>query len=169
MNRNEYLSAVNEFMYQGEVFGEAILASYLALEKDAERRYKWATLMQLETETKARLRPFLARLGLSVAQDDVSDKVAGFAKAYASKSWQQHMKEVGEITDFYIAKFREIDAAAPPEEREVTHSMVVHEAAIGRFAQLELSGQADSSLDEVIAQLKYPLPSPGKAKFARAS
>src|SRR6516165_6506659 len=117
MNRNEYLSAVNEFMYQGEVFGEAILASYLALEKDAERRYKWATLMQLETETKARLRPFLARLGLSVAQDDVSDKVAGFAKAYASKSWQQHMKEVGEITDFYIAKFREIDAAAPPEER----------------------------------------------------
>jgi hypothetical protein len=169
MNRGEYLSAVNEFIYQGEVFGEAILASYLALETDAEHRYKWATLMQLETETKARLRPFLARLGLGVAQNDVSDKVAGFAKAFASKSWQQHMKEIAEITDFYLAKFREIHSAAPPEDREVTQSMVVHEAAIGRFAQLELSGQADSSLDEVIAQLKYPLPAPGKAQFARAS
>jgi hypothetical protein len=79
------------------------------------------------------------------------------------------MKEISEITDFYIANFREIDAAAPPEERKVTHSMVVHEAAIARFAQLELAGEAERSLDDVIAQLKYPLPAPDKAEFARAS
>jgi hypothetical protein len=52
MNRSEYLKAVNEFMYQGEVLGEALLACYVAIEQDAERRYKWGTVLQLETETK---------------------------------------------------------------------------------------------------------------------
>jgi len=47
--------------------------------------------------------------------------------------------------------------------------MVVHEAAIARFAQLELAGEAERSLDDVIAQLKYLLPAPDKAEFARAS
>ena len=34
MNRTEYLSAVNEFMYQGEASGEAGFACYVALETD---------------------------------------------------------------------------------------------------------------------------------------
>ncbi len=51
MTRAEYLKAVNDFMYQGEVLGEALLNRYVALESDAERRYKWGTILQLETET----------------------------------------------------------------------------------------------------------------------
>jgi hypothetical protein len=52
MNRTEYLTAVNEFMYQGEVLGEAVFACYVALETDASRRHKWATCLQLETEQR---------------------------------------------------------------------------------------------------------------------
>ena len=54
MDRAEALSAVNEFLYQGEVLGEAVFASYLCLEENAERRYEWGTLLQLETETRTR-------------------------------------------------------------------------------------------------------------------
>jgi len=32
MNRSEYLKAVNEFMYQGEVLGEALFDRYVAME-----------------------------------------------------------------------------------------------------------------------------------------
>jgi hypothetical protein len=160
MNRSEYLKAVSEIMYQGEVLGEALLDCYVSLEQDAERRYKWGTILQIETETKARLRPFLTRLGLSIVQNDVRDQVAGFAKSYASKSWRRHMEETVGITKFYLAKFREIEAAAPESDREVAHSMLVHEAAINRFAQMELEGDTANSLNDVIAQLQYPLVKP---------
>lgn len=133
---------------------------FVSLEKDPERRYKWGTLLQIETETKARLRPFLTRLGLSIAQNDVRDQVAGLAKSYASKSWREHMEETVSITKFYVEKFREIEAAAPESDREVTHSMVVHEAAIKKFAELELAGDTANSLKDVIAQLQYPLVKP---------
>ena len=53
MGRAEYLSAINEFFYQGEVLGEAFFGRCLELETDPVRRYKWANLQQLETETSA--------------------------------------------------------------------------------------------------------------------
>jgi len=160
MNRAEYLSAVNEFIYQGEVLGEAVFNLYLGLEENAERRYKLATLLQLESETKVRLRPFMTQLGLSIAQEDVRDRVAEFAQSYASKSWQQHMEELAGITNFFFEKFREIENDAPADEREVAHSMVVHESALNKFAQLELAGDANNSLNDVISQLQFPLPAP---------
>jgi len=160
MNRTEYLNAVNEFMYQGEVLGEAILACYVSLEQNAERRYKWGTILQLETETKARLRPFLTRLGLSIAQEDTGERIANFAKTFPAKSWPDHMNELVGITGFYVEKFRAIESAAPDSEREVARSMVVHETTIKRFAELELAGDSANSLNDVIAQLRYPLVKP---------
>jgi hypothetical protein len=160
MNRTEYLAAVNEFMYQGEVLGEAVLGRWLELESDPERRYKWATLQQLETETKARLRPFLMRLGLSVAQNDVSAQVEEYSKGFTEKSWVELMELSADITGQYLQKFREIEAAAPDGEREVAHSMVVHEAALHEFAKRELAGDAKHSLDDVISQLQWPMAPP---------
>ena len=169
MNRTEYLSAVNEFFYQGEVLGEAVFDNFVRLEENAERRYKWGTLLQLETETKAKLRPFLTRLGLSIVQEDMRQKVAEFSKDYASKSWHQHMEGIAAVTDWYLEKFRAIESAAPDNEREVAHSMVLHEAALNKFARLELAGDTSNSLNDVIAQLQYPLVNPETPKVARAS
>ncbi len=70
------------------------------------------------------------------------------------------MEELVRITDFYVEKFREIEGAAPAQEREVAHSMVVHEASIKRFGELELAGEGTNSLRDVIAQLQYPLAKP---------
>jgi hypothetical protein len=156
MNRTEYLAAVNEFLYQGEVLGEAVFERWV-------QRYKWANLQQLETEPKARLRPFLMRLGLSVAQNDVSDQVEEYSKGFADKSWSELMKLMVEVTDFYLENFREIEAAAPDGEREIARSMVVHETALNEFAKRELAGDADNSLACVINQLQWPIARPDGA------
>jgi hypothetical protein len=160
MTREEYLDAMNRFVYQGEVLGEALLNCYVSLETDPIRKYKWATVMQLESETKVRLRPFMTQLGLSIAQEDQSKNIAELAKGFPSKSWQRHMEELVQITTIYLGKFREIEAAAPDSEREVAHSMVIHEASIKRFGELELAGDEKNSLSDVIAQLQYPLATP---------
>lgn len=156
MDRAEYLQAVSEHFYQGEVLGEAFFAACLARESDADRRRKWTVLLQLESETKARLRPFLVRLGLNVVQDDVSARVADLTKDFAGKPWQQHMREIADITDFYLQKFRAIEEAAPAGERDMARSMVAHEAAIHRFAEMELAGETENSLAAIEAQLQWP-------------
>jgi hypothetical protein len=162
MNRTEYLAAVNEFLYQGEVLGEAVFGRWLQLESDPVRRYKWATLQQLETETKARLRPFMMRLGLSVVENDVSDRVEEFSKGFADKPWSELMSMMVGVTDFYLEKFREIETAAPASEREMARAMIVHETALNDFAKRELSGDADNSLAGVISQLQWPIVRPAK-------
>ncbi len=156
MNRTEYLKAVSAHFYQGEVLGEAFFAACVARESDPGRRRKWAALLQLETETKARLRPFLVRLGLSVAQDDVSAQVAELTRDFAAKPWRKHMEEIAEITEFYLNQFRAIEAAAPDDERCMARSMIAHERAINQFAQLELAGETEHSLRDVEALLQWP-------------
>lgn len=37
MDRSEYLSGINDFMYQGEVFSEAVLNCYVQLELAGDR------------------------------------------------------------------------------------------------------------------------------------
>ena len=164
MERSEYLNAVNAFFYQGEVLGEAFFLYCVAQESDPERRYKWGSLLQLETETKARLRPLLARLGLSLVQDDVSAQVAEHTSGFCDKSWQQQMELIAAVTDFYLVKFRAIEAAAPEgEERRMATAMVAHETAINNFAKLELAGDGRNSIAEVVAQLQWPLLPPAAA------
>jgi hypothetical protein len=160
MNRAEYLCAVNEFFYQGEVLGEAFFGRCLELETDPARRYKWANLQQLETETKARLRPFLMRLGISLVQKDVSGQIAEFTDGFAQKSWAEHMEGIAGVTDFYLGKFREIEAAAPTSERDMAKAMVAHEVAINNFAKRELAGDPGNSLSDVVDQLHWPIAPP---------
>jgi hypothetical protein len=158
MTRQEYLASINQHFYQGEVLGEAVFAYHVKHERDPERRKKWIALLQLETETKARLRPFLMSLGLGVAQDDVSAKIAEITAGFEAKPWEQHMKEIDGITTFFLDKFRAIEAAAPPgPERDMAKAMVKHETAINNFAKRELAGDGQNSLDDVIAELRWPI------------
>ncbi len=158
MTRQQYLASINEHFYQGEVLGEAVFAYHVKHERDPHKRQKWAALLQLETETKARLRPFLLSLGLNVAQDDVSGKIAEITADFETKPWSQHMKEIDEITTFFLDKFRAIEAAAPAgPERDMAQAMVRHEMAINNFAKRELAGDGKNSMSDVVAELRWPI------------
>jgi hypothetical protein len=158
MDRADYLNGVLKELYLGECLGEAVFNAYLAAEADPSRLHKWACCLQLETETKARLRPFLAKLGLDLSQPDYSGPAASLSASYLSKSWLEHMARLAAATDRYLETFRSLAEAAPPEERETVASMVEHEIALNQFAKLELSGEGYRSLDLIIAQLRWPLP-----------
>jgi hypothetical protein len=147
-------------LYRSEVFGERISLAMLPWAKSADERYKLATVAQLETETKARLRPFLMKHGLPVDEEDVSAQVAELLPLLTAGSWRDFMTGMREDLLRFVARFEEIERLGPPEDREVLHSMVVHERALISFTERELAGQADS-LADVIGQLAYPLPPPG--------
>ena len=62
MTTDEFKACIVTY-YQTEVLGEALFESLITKFQEPDHRYKIGSLLQLETETKARLRPTLLELG----------------------------------------------------------------------------------------------------------
>ena len=76
MSDADYPGCINE-LYQSEVLGEAAFLALMKAARSERDRYQFGTFLQLETETKARLRPFLLKHGLEL------DESQGGAEAVA--------------------------------------------------------------------------------------
>jgi len=145
-------------LYESEIIGEAVFLTLVREAKSQRDRYHFATLLQLETETKAKLRPLLYKHGLSL--DEVMDRslldvVVG---TYRDNSWQEFAALIVSGEEDFVARFEAIAKAGDEADSEILKSMVRHEASILRWATMERDGNTDGSLDDVIAQLSYPLP-----------
>ena len=79
MSLQEYRSALEE-QYQGEVAGETSICQLLKQFTSPRQQYLLGSMLQLETETKARLRPAAAKLGISLIESD-SARASGEALA----------------------------------------------------------------------------------------
>jgi hypothetical protein len=148
-------------MYQGEVIGEVLFNRMLGIDDDTMHRYKVAVMLQLETETKARLRPWVMRLGLDPAElEESRDTGHAFADNLSGLGWDETLLKLCEGIKPYVERYREIEAIAPPEYADAAHSMVVHEQSLYRFTELEAAGDVAHSLDDIVAQLVHLLPAP---------
>jgi hypothetical protein len=158
MSLNEFKIEFSE-LYQGEVIGEVVFSRLLERFSSANRRYRLGSLLQLETETKARLRPAAMRLGLDLVEFDESrNKGEEFNRSFEGMDWRAAMAHLATIVEPYVQRYGQIAADAPTEYREVADSMVVHEQSIQKYAELEAVGGGERSLDDVVKQLIFPLP-----------
>tara|TARA_Y100000588_G_scaffold12157_1_gene13211 strand:+ start:467 stop:919 length:453 start_codon:yes stop_codon:yes gene_type:complete len=148
-------------MYQGEILGEALFDRMLAFYEDPNHNHKIATMLQLESETVTRLRPALMELGLDLSEAEKS-RTAGikWADSLRGLSWNEFMVSLRDALQPYIDHYSEITAQAPPRFAAIAESMVLHEKSLKRFAELEIAGDSEHSLDDIIAQLHHPLPKP---------
>jgi tryptophan 2,3-dioxygenase len=156
-----YLRALQEF-YQGEILGEAMFDAMLQSAGNESERYKIGLMLQLETETKARLRPILAAQGLSL-QEDPRMRPDGeqLARELANADWNAKMRALAEsISQTWLPRYRELTATLPPPLRPIGQSMVEHEQALLDMAQRELAGQSHRSDEPVRRLLAHPLPLP---------
>ncbi len=159
MSDTAYPQCVGE-LYRSEVLGEAVFVALLKCAKTDEQKYKFGTLLQLETETKARLRPLLAKYGLGFDEQDVSAPAASAAADFEAGGWTSFVEGTLNVVHYFVGRFEQIELLGPPEDRETLHSMAVHERAIQDFLVAERDGKAKGSLQNVIAILQYPLPNP---------
>ena len=157
MSLAEFKKGLSE-QYQGEVIGEVFFCGLLEHFDSSQHRHKLATLLQLETETKARLRPAVLELGLELVELDDSRKMGHeFVKSCDGMDWKGTMTHLATIVEHYVKRYSEIAEIAPPEFKDLADSMVVHEASIRTFASLEASGETEHSLDDVSNQLRFPM------------
>src|ERR1700739_142741 len=157
-----HLAALQEF-YQGEILGEAMFDAMLRSARDASERYKIALMLQLETETKARLRPFLAAQGLPLQEDpQMRPQAEEFARKWADASWHEKMSELARsIDETWLPRYRALTATLPASLRAVGESMLAQEQPLLKRPRRELAGTAESA-QPVRHLLAHALPRPAE-------
>lgn len=160
MTELNYSECIRE-LYESEIFGEALSLALLDVAKNERERYHHGTLLQLETETQARLRPLLYKYGISLSKDMDLGSVQEIVSGYQNASWQEFMGGTIPIVKEFLGRFEEIASAGPEEDQEYLQSMLRHERSILRWMEMEAAGETEGSLDAIIEQLQYPLPVTG--------
>jgi hypothetical protein len=144
-------------LYESEILGETLFLALVQEAKGPRDRYHLGTLLQLESETKARLRPLLFAHGVSLDEQVDLSLVELAIAAYRDMSWQEFAGLNVPVVEGFLAQFEAIVKVGDDADREILESMVRHEAAILRWATMERDGNVDGSLDDIVAQLNYPL------------
>jgi hypothetical protein len=167
MADSAFLKGVME-LYQGEVMGEVIFYELLRTAEDDNQRYKLATMLQLESETKARLRPWLFRHRLDLSENTaIRAEGLSMAENIGRMKWLEKMTVMHDVLrDRFIPRFKEIAEIAPPEYQEMARLMVEHESALLEMARREIAGMADRSSEPVVAcsSFRYLNREPGSAE-----
>ncbi len=148
-------------LYEGELLGEAFFEKLLTLFDTEAQKYKLAVALQLETETKARLRPYLISAGLML-DDNSEARRTGYqlAGSFQGVDWETAMRKLIQILEPAVARYRDISLAAPKEYQELSNSMLIHEESLLEFAQLELENVGYRSIKAIDSQLQYSIPAP---------
>lgn len=160
MGTAEYPQCVRELL-ESEILGEAALLALYGVAKNPTEKYQFGTFLQLETETKACLRPLLYKYQISFQEEVNQEQVDGFVALYLENSWPDFLGALRNVVVQFLSRFEEIVTAGPQEDRALLQAMVVHESAFLHWIDKELSGDKESSLDAVLEQLNNPLPKLG--------
>jgi hypothetical protein len=157
VSTNLFLDELRE-LYDGELLGEAFFERLLQNFDNTEWQYKLTTALQLETETKARLRPYLFHAGIQLNENGQA-RSAGLelAMSFDGLSWVATMKKLVDILEPAVNRYKHILASAPPNYRELASDMLVHEESLLAFVELELKGKGDSSVTAITAQLEHKI------------
>jgi hypothetical protein len=118
--------------------------------------YELSVFLQLESEAKVRLRPLLARYGLTLVEDQ-SQRAAGasVAEQFAAVPWREAMATLAELALPYVRRFQALLNAAPPEDVPWVRFMVDHEQTIVRIAGREAAGESIMA-NELVVMLAHP-------------
>jgi len=155
------VEGIIEEMYQGEAGGEAFFCALLSRFTEPDQQYKLGSLLQLETEFKARLRPIAFAHGINLAEsDDVRQDIAGMLDTLQADTWVEFVKSFAGLMPMFVRRFEQACAALPEEHAELGRIAMEHETSIAEFADLESAGETGRSIDRVVKQLIYPLRRP---------
>lgn len=137
-------------VYHGEQFGEAIFEALLLHAQGDEQRYLLGSLLQLESEGKAVMRPVLAKLGLSLDEDPGS-RPKGVSSSAALKEMPWNEK--------FAAMARGIRKKGLPQYEELARLVSAEEDADG-FALATFMGKHERAILEASENIAAGRPDP---------
>jgi hypothetical protein len=154
-----YLTGV-QALYDGEVMGEQLLLALYAAARSPRDAWHFATILQLETETKARLRPLLIKHGMSPAETADLSGIPARVAGYVDQDWRDYAAASAAHLRVVLARYEAIAMLGPPEDQAILQAVVRHEAALLTWARTEADNPSEDSLADVIAMLNFPVKPP---------
>ena len=149
---NEYRDGIR-LAWRGEQWGKAFFERLAEAANDAGRRARWQVLAELEEATGTRLAPLVDDRAQPALEEELPPLDATVT-AYSQLPWPEAMQRMATLVDPAIERFRKLLAMAPEEERETVQILFDHEVALKEFAERELAGDAQGSLDPVRAVIE---------------
>lgn len=151
-------------MYQGEVYGEAFYCALLELFHSPLQKHLIGSLLQLETENKARLRQIVYQHGGDIVESDASRSEArDFIRGVEGMSWTEATAYMVAASVEFQDRYRELVQTVPDVLKPVFDTMIDHEDLIIAAMRLASEGEDEKAIDLVAGQLMMPLTRPVSA------
>lgn len=148
-------------LYQGEVFGEMFYSILLQQFRAPAQQYLLGSLLQLETENKARIRPFSFEQNIDLVESE--EKRAEATKSLRhteTMEWAEAAASLIPISEDAVESYRKIAATAPEAWKPLADAMVEHETLILHATKLAADGEDEKAAGLVASCLAFPLPKP---------
>ncbi len=133
--------------YRGEVFGDAFFGAMATARRDAARSRTAARAATGRSATAARLRPLMDAAGL--AADDAAAAAEGvrLGETVGDSSWTDFLEGLRDALADPSSRTSSVCGRSPRiPPIPCSPTLVAHEQAIDRFAELELEGRTDDAL-----------------------
>ncbi len=148
-------------MYQGEVYGEAFYCALMQHFDTPVQKHLIASLLQLETENKARLRQIVFENGGDVVESDASREDArDFIRQVENMSWTDATAHMVAASVEFQDRYREIVKTVPEAMKPIVNDMIEHENLIIAAMRLASEGEDEKAIELVSGQLTMPLSKP---------
>ena len=135
--------------WQGEQWGREFFELLAAATDDADRRARWEVLGELERATGDTLAPLVAEDASAAASDEKRPDLHAAAAAYGALPYADALQQMMTLVEPVIERLRGLLEMAPEEHRDAVQILFDHEIAIQQFAERELAGDTETSLDPV--------------------
>lgn len=135
-----------------------MLALWKAARNEREK-YHFGCFLQLETETKARLRPLLIKYGFDLEENMDAAQIEEIVASYRAVEYRDFLTGMKPMIDNFLQRFKEIATMGPDEDQELLQSMIPHEESFVHWIDKELAGE-EGAMDAVLDIIQYPVPAP---------
>mgnify|MGYP003632542738 CR=1 FL=1 len=139
---------------KGEVLGEALFRTAYYLCFAQERKKKMYILWKLEAQTKERILKYFGENNIEVPGLMLAAITgAGLGVLLTLTPWSQVIKAMPPVADKGLEIYRRLELQAPEEYKALFAYVVAHEVALKRFAEIEIEGNEQESLEPIEALL----------------
>lgn len=154
----DYVTGLQQ-AYRTELVGEAVYATAARFTLRRDRRAKWLALSELERQTKEEIALQITHHGSEVEPRLFELRIGQVAGALlALLPWRLALRLLRSVAQRTVHFWERLERDFPDGDPEFLARLTDHEHAQVAFAQRELGGNSQHSLDPVVALIRRAYP-----------
>tara|TARA_B100000470_G_C19536956_1_gene278714 strand:- start:23 stop:520 length:498 start_codon:yes stop_codon:yes gene_type:complete len=148
-------------VYHAEQTGEIIFESMVKYAKNSDESFIFGSMLQLETEAKAIMRPTLVKLGLPIEENPSSrEQGIQIGEAFKEIPYADLIQNIEKsVQDIYLPQYQELETLVTEEDLEcfqLARFMGDHERALLLAAQ-NINNKVEDPMKPVTDMLRFPI------------